>query len=62
MAPQSTKEMIDYLTFEETTAAKLRHKNGSVGWKQTWISRQRRESYQCRIVMNAPNLCSVQTS
>lgn len=33
MAPQPTKEMIDYLTFKETTAAKLGDKNGSVWWK-----------------------------
>lgn len=63
MAPQSTKEVIDYLTFEETMAAKLRDKNGSVcGNTLGSVSRHCRGTYQCRIVTNAPNLCRVQPS
>lgn len=35
MAPQSTEEMIDSLTFKETTAAELRGENGSASFRRS---------------------------
>lgn len=52
MAPQSTNEVIDYLTFTEKTAATR------LAWIDLDLFLDNGENYPATNVINAPNLCN----